>query len=62
MCVCLRDGELSRCVRLPRVRTFILQIVVHGQVLFTTDHALFTLPWYMDPWVLFQLSEQPRER
>lgn len=38
------------------------QPLVNGQALFTADHALLTLQWHMDPWVLFQLSEQQRER
>lgn len=37
------------------------EALLNGQALFTADHALFTLQWHMDPWVLFQLSEQQRE-
>lgn len=56
----------EQCVFLMRTHTFSSlwnqETLVHVQALFTADHALFTLQWYMDPWVLFQLSEQPRER
>ncbi len=37
------------------------EALLNGQALFTADHALFTLQWHMDPWVLFQLSEQQQE-
>lgn len=56
----------ERCVSLVCTHTFSSlwnqETLVHGQALFTADHALFTSQWYMDPWVLFQLSEQPCER
>lgn len=38
------------------------ETLVNGQTLFTADRALFIISqWHMDPWVLFQLSEQQPE-
>lgn len=75
---CVREGELCQDMFIspesdvcatcaPWCATYLSilcnqEALVNGRTLFTADHALFTMRWHMDPWVLFQLSEQQRER
>lgn len=66
--VCMKVNSVKTCLSplrmiwVPRVASTFSTLcnqepLVNGQDLFTADHR-FTLQWHMDPWVLFQLSEQ----
>lgn len=71
--VCMKVNSVKTCLSPLRLMwvshvlvvchiRFPLWPLVNGRALFTADHALFTSQLHMDPWVLFQLSEQQSER